>query len=639
MAVARFSPAAVSAARDVGPRPRSSAAGLAREAGALAPEIAFLAAQGIAPDILLRAMRAAAEAGVSADRALLGEDFPEEAFYRLLARHLGLPYLSAPLALAAPQQARAAESKIGVEPLVRNRLGLRFVLAPRGQVLREVLRHMKPGRARGAGLAIASPHRLEALVRRRDRQERVAQASSGLADWDRRLSAKSGLATGQRVIVAMTAAIVCAGLVFAPATAWAAACLVICALFLASILVRLAATAASPVASAPACPPLPAHDLPFYTVLVPLHREAGMVPQLVAALDALDYPRAKLDIKLILEAGDLATIAAVEALRLPARYSVLVAPPGQPRTKPRALNLALAEARGALLVVYDAEDRPEPTQLRAAAAAFRARSRHVACLQAELAIDHPDETWLTRMFALEYAGLFGVVMPGLAALGLPVPLGGTSNHFRVDALRRVNGWDAWNVTEDIDLGFRLARFGYRVEALPSTTFEEAPLTLAAWLPQRRRWLKGWIVTLGVHTREPGRVLRELGPRSAVSVFSALFGTVLSGLFGPAFVGLVAVRAWTGALLHPTNPWDAGWSALSCFLLLTGAAAAVWPVALGIARRRRLDLLPWLATLPLYLLLFSLASWLALAEALRRPHSWNKTEHGLARQRAGSNARG
>ena len=275
---------------------------------------------------------------------------------------------------------------------------------------------------------------------------------------------------------------------------------------------------------------------------------------------------------------------------------------------------------------------PNPVNCGPPSRAFRARPSRVACLQARLTVDHADESWLTRMFALEYAALFHVIKPGLAALGLPIPLGGTSNHFRVAALRRVNGWDAWNVTEDIDLGFRLARFGYAVECLASTTFEEAPLTFAKWLPQRTRWLKGWMVTLAVHTRQPVRLWRDLGFWGAASVAASLFGTVLSCLFGPLLYGLVLIEACGGTLLAPSTPGDALWSAASCFLVITGAASALWPVVLGLRRCRRTDLLGWTALMPVYLLLVSVAAWCALRELFGAPYAWNKTEHGLAKAR-------
>jgi cellulose synthase/poly-beta-1,6-N-acetylglucosamine synthase-like glycosyltransferase len=232
--------------------------------------------------------------------------------------------------------------------------------------------------------------------------------------------------------------------------------------------------------------------LPCYSIVVALYREARVVRQLAAALAALDYPRAKLDIKLVIEHDDRATFRAVEALRLPANYETVIAPKGWPKTKPRALNVAVPQLRGELAVIYDAEDIPAPGQLREAAERFLRAPRRLACLQARLAINNIADSWLTRLFAIEYAVLFDILNPGYAGLGLPVPLGGSSNHFRTEVLRDICGWDAWNVTEDADLGFRLARFGFGVGILSSTTQEEAPATLDAWLKQRRRWSKGWM---------------------------------------------------------------------------------------------------------------------------------------------------
>lgn len=214
-------------------------------------------------------------------------------------------------------------------------------------------------------------------------------------------------------------------------------------------------------------------ELPVYSVLVPLYREAGSVPQMIGALTRLDYPGHKLDIKLILEADDAQTIVAVQSMRLSAQFQILYVPPLAPRTKPKACNYALELARGAHVVIYDAEDIPDTDQLRKAATAFHAGGPQLACLQARLNYYNPRENWLTRQFTLEYSMWFDWLLPGLQALGLPIPLGGTSNHFRTHILRRLGGWDAYNVTEDADLGLRLARSGFICAILDSSTMEEA----------------------------------------------------------------------------------------------------------------------------------------------------------------------
>jgi glycosyltransferase XagB len=181
---------------------------------------------------------------------------------------------------------------------------------------------------------------------------------------------------------------------------------------------------------------------------------------------------------------------------------VIVVPCGLPQTKPRALNYALCFARGSLLTIYDAEDIPDPRQLRRAAAAFAVLPQDTACLQAELVFDNANENWLTRQFTIEYAMLFGMILPALAAHRLPLPLGGTSNHFRIDALRRAGAWDAYNVTEDADLGIRLARLGFDTDTITSCTYEEANVSLRNWMRQRTRWMKGFLATWLVHMREP-----------------------------------------------------------------------------------------------------------------------------------------
>ena len=232
-------------------------------------------------------------------------------------------------------------------------------------------------------------------------------------------------------------------------------------------------------------------DLPVYSVLIPLRDEAAMVPMLRRAMTALDNPAEKLDIKFVVESRSRPTVVALEQVLGDPMFRMVVVPDGKPRTKPKAIDYALPLARGKYLVVYDAEDVPEPLQLRLAASRFEA-DPSVACLQAELVPENASENALTALFAGEYAGLFGRFLPALSRWRLPVPLGGTSNHFRLSVLREIGGWDAFNVTEDADLGVRLARRGHRVECLASRTYEEAPLTLKAWMAQRTRWMKGWM---------------------------------------------------------------------------------------------------------------------------------------------------
>ena len=354
------------------------------------------------------------------------------------------------------------------------------------------------------------------------------------------------------------------------------------------------------------------------------------MPGLVRALAALDYPAAKLDIKFLIEADDAATAAALARIPFPARFSVIAVPPGAPRTKPRALNAALPLARGELLTVYDAEDVPDPGQLRLAAAIFARAPASTACLQGRLVIDNPGDSWFARMFALEYAGLFDVLNPALARLDLPVALGGTSMHLRTRVLRDLNGWDAHNVTEDADLGMRLALAGYAVGDLPSATIEEAPVRFGAWLAQRTRWLKGFMQTSLTHGRRPIANARRLGWLEALCAVTMVPGTVVSALIYPLLSGYAAWVLLARDIPAAPGFWPNLTMGLAITLFAVGLGALMLPAYLGCRRRGWGDLAQSVPWLPLYFGLVSLAAWLAVIELIRAPSRWNKTEHGLWR---------
>lgn len=371
---------------------------------------------------------------------------------------------------------------------------------------------------------------------------------------------------------------------------------------------------------APEPKPLPEDRLPTYSVLVPLFREADVVQDLTRAMLALDYPTNRLEVLILLEEEDAETIAAARAHMAQPPFRVVVVPDGLPRTKPRACTFGLALCRGDRVVVYDGEDRPEPDQLRRAAAALEADPGR-AVIQCRLACDHAaGASPLVRLWALDYDVLFGARLPTLSRAGLPFLLGGTSNHFRRDALLSVGGWDAHNVTEDADLAVRLARAGWRSSSfVDSTTWEEAPLTLGAWVRQRSRWLKGFAVTTLVHGRRPVSLLRDLGLMRTLALYAQLPAALLSVAAFPLGAGLVATGS---ADVASPLTW----------LLVAGNAAA-WLLALRVACFRRLrspGVTAWLvALLPLYWLALAWALAVGLAEVPRCRTSWSKTEHGLA----------
>ncbi|WP_269713561.1 glycosyltransferase family 2 protein [Caulobacter sp. NIBR2454] len=369
-------------------------------------------------------------------------------------------------------------------------------------------------------------------------------------------------------------------------------------------------------------------DLPHYTVIVPLYQEAAMLPGVVAAMQAIDYPRDRLQVIIAVEEDDLETQAAMARLRTPAFISMMIAPPGSPRTKPRACNIALQRARGRLVVVFDAEDRPHPQQLREAAARFAAGPPDLACLQAPLRID-ADRRFIPAQFAVEYAVQFEVFLPALARLGLPFPLGGTSNHFRTRALREVGGWDAHNVTEDADLGFRLAAKGWKLGMLASPTFEPAPVTLTDWLPQRARWVKGHMQSFGVHSR---RMLGQ-SPRFNAALLATLGLSSLSVLLhGPAAAWIIAttLAGWMAGDALPVAARDLA-------LLLAGWAASAGCGVIGLRRAgspvRPRDIL----MAPLYWPMLSLAAAHAVWQLIRAPYHWDKTRHSPVEAAAGLDA--
>lgn len=389
------------------------------------------------------------------------------------------------------------------------------------------------------------------------------------------------------------------------------------AVFLLGGLTRLAAACAPLATTAP--PPLADADLPAYTIIAPLYREAEVVGELLRNLAAIDYPRDRLQALVVLEADDGQTLAAVRALDLPAFVQVLVVPPGTPKTKPRACNHALARARGDLLVIYDAEDMPDPGQLREAAARFAAADPRLACLQAPLRIEDPGfSTFLPSQFRLEYAAHFEVLLPALARWGLAFPLGGTSNHFKIGPLREIGAWDAYNVTEDADVGFRLAAAGYKLGVISKPTWETAPTTWRQWLPQRARWIKGHMQTLAVHSR--GRAARQASNAAAL-VLTLAQSVASSHLHGP----VMAVALVTAAIDYwPDGRFDIPAADLVLYALGWGSAAIAG--ARGMMRAGGTPKALHLLGMPLYWLSQGVAAAKALGQFVTDPHRWDKTHH-------------
>lgn len=388
---------------------------------------------------------------------------------------------------------------------------------------------------------------------------------------------------------------------------------------------KFAAALAALRRPAPEPPPPVLARLPMVTIMVALYKEANIAQRLVRRLSRLDYPRDRLEILLVVEEEDSLTRRALARADLPGWMRVVVVPDGQLKTKPRALNHALLAARGQIVGLYDAEDAPEPDQLRKVVARFATRGPQVACLQGMLDYYNPHTNWLSRCFTMEYAAWFRILLPGMARLGLAVPLGGTTLFFRRDALEQLGAWDAHNVTEDADLGMRLARHGYVTELIETTTFEEANCRALPWVKQRSRWLKGYMMTYGVHLRDPHLLLRQLGWRKFLG-FHVFFATTLSQF-------LLAPVLWTFwittvGIEHPllaAMPAWAGMAMMGLFLLTEALQLVVTIAALRLTPNRVNPL--WALALHFYFPLGSLASYKAAWEVLAKPFWWDKTSHG------------
>jgi cellulose synthase/poly-beta-1,6-N-acetylglucosamine synthase-like glycosyltransferase len=402
-------------------------------------------------------------------------------------------------------------------------------------------------------------------------------------------------------------------------------------------------------------------ELPVYTVLLPVYGEKpSTLRELFRALSNLSYPRHKLAGLLLVEADDHRTQEAIEVVGKPRWLKVvdvppevsnaspeswylgetteqvsrpgwlktLLVPPGRPRTKPRAMIYGLLYARGKLLTVYDAEDQPDPYQLKKAVWAFKhLNDESIACLQAKLNYYNPRQNLLTRWFTLEYSAWFDMFLPGLHQAKAPIPLGGTSNHFRSDVLQEALSWDPYNVTEDADLGLRLARMGKRTVTLESTTYEEANSGLKNWIRQRSRWIKGYMQTFLVHTRHPVTLYKEIGFRSSLAFLATVGGLIFTVLASPIFWAILILWILTQPGWVPELfPGLIYYMALASLFL--GNFFFVFLGLIGAVGRGYDDLTPHALMMPVYWFLMSVAGYLALYELISRPSYWQKTEHGL-----------
>lgn len=365
-------------------------------------------------------------------------------------------------------------------------------------------------------------------------------------------------------------------------------------------------------------------ELPTYSVLVPLYKEKKKtIKKLLQSLKDMDYPSSKLDIKLICENDDFETVEIIKSLKPESYFQIIRVPYSEPRTKPKACNYALSYCTGEYVTIYDAEDIPDPQQLRKTAAIFMAPESKVSCIQARLNYFNRNENLLSGMFSIEYSSWFDFMLYGLKKMNLPIPLGGTSNHFKTSKLRALYAWDPYNVTEDADLGIRISFTSLETEVLDSLTQEESPVNIRSWMAQRSRWIKGYIQTFFVHMRNPIEIYRKLGALKLLgftffvgapfvvflTVPLVVLSIIINFIVGNELPGwlyvILQVNLYLGIILHffisffviAKNSWYENVISAFCF--------------------------------PFYWVLHYVASFKAVYELLKRPHHWNKTEHGLS----------
>ncbi|MEE9315396.1 MAG: glycosyltransferase [Rhizobiaceae bacterium] len=611
-------------------------------------DIDFLHAFGIGKPALLQAQARGVQFQVTSAEALISNgDISEEDYFRCVAFELGLEFVHSTPASATPLY--RLPSPPDLERMARmvrvsdvdafEEIGP-IHLAPDCREMPRLKKLLEQNPSLAKRLKITTLSANKKSIESRSAQSLLAVSINGLREGFPSFSARRVVSVSQALVLAFGIQLMLLLSFASTSGVLLVLHLIASAFYLGCIGLRLFATL-SFSASERRIPETSldySQDgaLPIYSVLVALYQEAGQVDDLVDSLLKLDWPKERLEIKLICEADDLPTIEAVWRAKRRVKSSTIVlveVPPSTPRTKPKALNYALPLCKGRLLVIYDAEDRPDPRQLREAYSAFKNGPPELACLQAPLIIHNHGESWLSKMFAIEYSSLFDGLLPMLARANAPLPLGGTSNHFKRTVLEQVGAWDPYNVTEDADLGMRLARVGYRIDTIRRPTYEEAPINFSVWLKQRTRWFKGWFQTWLVHMRHPIALSRDLGLKGTIVFHLMISGMVISALVHPILLYFIAVRGiefyQQGAMATIAQPLFL--LDLATITLGYGTFAALAWLTLPVRGLTKLRSAFW--GIPFYWMLLSIAAWRALWHLIRRPHEWEKTPHRLRIKKA------
>lgn len=509
----------------------------------------------------------------------------------------------------------------------RKRSGKYIILCHRLEDYRDFLERVN-GDFSQFEIAIAKQNEILTWIVKHHKDELTRRASTRVREdqscrtWEQHTNKKRLMVTLAGLLGFIIAVALYPRVAFGLFAAWAIFTLLISALM--RMVAYVSEVSKNPGEAPPKCPE---HRLPRISVLVPLFKEREIAGALLQRLQMLTYPKSLLDVVLAVEENDELTKSALQDCALPHWVKIVDVPEGQPKTKPRAMNYALDFCRGDIIGIWDAEDAPAPDQLERVADHFNSAPQDLVCLQGVLDYYNSRQNWLARCFAIEYAAWFRLILPGMSRLGFAIPLGGTTLFFKRNILEEIGGWDAHNVTEDADLGFRLARHGYRTEVITTRTGEEANCKLWPWVRQRSRWLKGYMVTYIVHMRSPQTLLRELGPWRFIG-FQAHFVTALSQF-------ILAPVLWSFWLVvlglpHPLEGFISREILITLgltFLMIELTNAVINGTAASKPGLRHL--LAWVPTMHFYYPLGAMAAYKALYELVRKPFYWDKTQHGLS----------
>lgn len=579
--------------------------------------------------LLAKATRNALESGTTAaDELIAFGALDQIIYYRLLAKHLDVRFVEADEIQKIYLHSRDPLAALHPNNIVWGYTGnstLRAIVAPSTRLIGR-LEKMVADSDRTDRIVITSPSILKSVISKEIETELTEDAVNRLAIAEPLSSARFGADAWQGALFIILIGLIVAFGSLKPSATALGIHLIVSSFFFSCVVLRLLAILNHRKHKIASIEPTSNRAKPIYSVMIALLDEADVVPDLVKAMRTLRWPRAKLEIKLVCEADDISTLEALEAEKLDARFEIIIVPKSDPQTKPKALCYALGFSTGKYIAVYDAEDRPHPEQLLEAYSAFSASDKKLACVQAPLVSANLHRNFWAALFHFEYAGLFKGLLPWLASIRAPILLGGTSNHFRRAALLDIGAWDPHNVTEDADLGLRIWRKGYRTDMITRPTLEDAPTDFKTWLPQRTRWLKGWMQTWVVQIRQP-LALQAIMSLSAFLITQILLtGTIVSALLHP----IVLVKAIMLTIWLVSNATEDIWIArLAIVDWLTVICAYIGFYALcrqstDVAARRYLGVKLFLV--PIYWVAISIAAWRAVYQLIDDPYRWEKTPH-------------